>query len=224
MTAAYRLKGIGWFALLAAVALGFYLISLQVAAERKKLDDVTQRISMAKRDIRALETEFDTRANLQQLERWNGDTLALAAPTPAQFVSSDDALAALDPNAPGDPSVRVAALVVPSITPSAPVQLPAPVQVAAAPVVEPPAPMAPQQAVVPATPRPAALPTMQRASLTVAPSGRGAPAMARLVEAARGAAAVAKVRPQAVALLDRQLLSDTTFGDIMSGARREARR
>jgi hypothetical protein len=57
----------------------------------------------------------------------------------------------------------------------------------------------------------------------VAPTGRNAPALARLAEVARGAAAVAKVRPQAVAMLDRKLLSDTTFGDIIASARAEAR-
>ena len=225
MTAAYRLKGIGWFAVLAAVALGFYLVSLQVAAERKKLDDVTFRIADARRDIRALETEFDTRGNMQQLERWNGDTLALVAPTAAQFVPDDAALASLDPNALGQPEVRTAALVMPSITVAAPLAVAAatpPVQVAsstgtvAAPVAAP--------APAPVQPRTVSAPVVQRVALAVAPTGRSAPQVARMVEAQRGAAAVAKVRPQAVALLDRQLLSDTTFGDIMSGARREARR
>ena len=219
MTAAYRLKGIGWLIGLVAVALGFYLISLQVAAERKKLDDVTGRITEARRDIRALETEFDTRANLRQLERWNGDTLALVAPTAAQFVADDTALASLDPNGPGQPEMRTAALVVPALG------MPAPVQTADALPETTPPPAAP--VVAPAVQRVATvppMPTMQRAALTVAPTGRSAPAMARLAEAARGAVAVAKVRPQAVAMLDRQLLSDTTFGDIMSGARREARR
>ena len=81
MTAAYRLKGIGWFGGCVAVVLGFYLVSLQVAAERKKLEGMDRKIEAAERDIRALETEFDTRANLAQLEKWNGETLALAAPT-----------------------------------------------------------------------------------------------------------------------------------------------
>jgi hypothetical protein len=40
----------------------------------------------------------------------------------------------------------------------------------------------------------------------------------------RTAAAVAKVRPEAVAMLDRQLLSDTTLGDILKGAKTESRR
>ena len=79
MMAAHRLRGIGWMAVLVGIVLGFYLVSLRVAAERKKLDDVNGRIAAAERDIRALETEFDTRANLAQLEKWNGDTLALAA-------------------------------------------------------------------------------------------------------------------------------------------------
>lgn len=214
MTAAYRLKGIGWFAVLVGVVLGFYLVSLQVAAERKKLDGMNRAIAAAERDIRALETEFDTRANLAQLEKWNGDTLALAAPVAAQFVSDEAALASLNPNAPGLPGVQTAALVVPAFA----VQ-PEPVQ----PVT--PAPAAAPVALAAAAPvtKPTKAQVATEAAIhTVAPSGRNAPAIARMAEAARATAAVAKVRPQAVAMLDRKLLSDTTFGDIMSGARREA--
>ena len=201
MTAAYRLKGFGWFVGLAAVALCLYLISLQVAAERKRLDDVNGRIALAQRDIRALETEFDTRANMRQLERWNGDTLALAAPTAAQFVSDDAALAALDPTMPTQP-VGIA-LVVPAIG----------------------APAAPQTLTASAaTARPGAAPTLQRAAPAVAPDTHAGPAMARLAEAARGIPAATRARPQTVALLDRQLLSDATVGTIATGARREARR
>jgi hypothetical protein len=88
---------------------------------------------------------------------------------------------------------------------------------------------APAPALVPAVVKVAAAqvprPVLTDAAIrTVAPTGRAAPAIARLAEAARATAAVAKVRPQAVAMLDRQLLSETTFGDIMSGARREAGR
>lgn len=201
MTAAYRLKGIGWFVGLAAVALGFYLISLQVAAERKKLDDVTARIAQARRDLRALETEFDTRANLRQLERWNGDTLALSAPTAAQFVSDDATLSSLDPTAPM-PAVLAATLVVPALGD------PAPVQVALAAV-------------------PAAVSAPIGHTRRVAPqteTARHAAPSARPADVAHAGDAGERVRPQTVALLDRQLLSDTTFGAIASGARREARR
>ena len=83
MAAIYRLKGLGWLSGCAVVAIGFYLVSSQVAAERKRLDQVDRRIVGAERDIRALETEFDVRANLAQLERWNGNTLAL---TTRQFI------------------------------------------------------------------------------------------------------------------------------------------
>ena len=115
MTAAYRLKGIGWFGSCVAVVLGFYLVSLQVAAERKKLDDVNTRIRTAERDIRALETEFDTRANLAQLEKWNGDTLALTAPIAGQFVGDETQLASLDvTRGPAGGAIQTAALLVPS--------------------------------------------------------------------------------------------------------------
>lgn len=214
MTAAYRLKGIGWFAIVVAVALAFYLVSLRVAAERKRLDDVNGRVAAAERDIRALETEFDTRANLAQLEKWNGDTLALAAPSAGQFVRDDAALASLDPNGPVGATVKTAALVVPS----QPAALPAPVVTPAAAV---PAPSADVRLALAST---TSRPTPAVAIEAVAPTGRAAPMLARLAEAARGAAAVARVRPQAVAMLDRKLLSDNTFGDIMAGARAEAGR
>ncbi|MCP3734859.1 hypothetical protein M9979_08245 [Sphingomonas sp. RP10(2022)] len=208
MTAAYRLKGIGWFGGCVAIVLGFYLVSLQVAAERKKLDGMNRKIDSAERDIRALETEFETRANLAQLEKWNGETLSLAAPVAGQFVTDEGALASLDVNqiGVGEPGVQTAALVVPSlptVNPVAPVATPAPavVQVAAA------MPMA-KRAVV----------------IKVAAIEKSAPLIAKLNEAARAKVAVAKVRPQAVAMLDKKLLSDTTLGDILSSARAEARK
>ena len=230
MTAAYRLKGIGWFAVLVGIVLGFYLVSLKVASERKKLDDVNARIAAAERDIRALETEFDTRANLAQLERWNGDTLALAAPSAGQFVRDDAQLASLDPNAagPAGAEVRTAVLVMPSL----PETLPSPAIAPAAPAVAARQPInllpasftrtASTAAGQPVNLLPASL-FRTAAAQAVAPSGRNAPVLARLAEAARAQVAVAKVRPQAVAMLDRKLLSDTTFGDIMAGARAEAR-
>jgi len=211
MTAAYRLKGIGWFGGCVAIVLGFYLVSLQVAAERKKLDGVNQRIESAERDIRALETEFDTRANLAQLEKWNGDTLALAAPTAGQFLPNEAALAAVDVSRLGEPGVQTAALVVPAMPAAAGAATPAPT---AAPAIVPAVAAAAVRvaAAAPATP-----------VIRVAAIDRAAPMIAKLTDAARGAAAVAKVRPQAVALLDKKLLSDNTLGDILSGARAEAR-
>ncbi len=210
MTAAYRFKGIGWFAACVAIVLGFYLISLQVASERKKLDVLNGRIHLAERDIRALETEFETRANLAQLEKWNGDTLALASPTAAQFVPNESALASIDVNQvalPGQPGVQTAALVVPSLSTAAPVATPAPAQATTPQIVQ----------------VAAAMPLAKPAVFKVAAVEKSAPLIAKLNDATRGRDAVAKVRPQAVAMLDKKLLSDTTFGDIMAGARAELR-
>ncbi len=218
MTAAYRLKGIGWFGSCVAVVLGFYLVSLQVAAERKKLDDVNARIQTAERDIRALETEFDTRANLVQLEKWNGDTLALTAPIAGQFVGDEAQLASLDvTRGPPTGAVQTAALLVPS-QPAPVVPLPdaAPTQTAAAAKPNAPAPVVRLAKVD--LPKPQVVKAVsERVVATKTP--KPAP-----IATVRTAAAVAKVRPEAVAMLDRQLLSDTTLGDILKGAKSESRR
>ena len=93
---AQRLRPIGWVAAVAVAALGFYLVSLRVAAERGALESVDMQIVAAKRDIRRLQTELGTRASLRQLERWNGDVLALSAPTADQYLVNETQLAALD--------------------------------------------------------------------------------------------------------------------------------
>jgi hypothetical protein len=232
MTAAYRMKGVGWFGGCVAVVLGFYLVSLQVAAERKKLEAVNGQIRVAYRDIRALETEFDTRGNLAQLERWNGDTLALSAPTASQFVVSEAALASLDVNSLGADGVQTAALLVPSGAGSAVTVPIMPVTAAPAVVKLAPPTVAPVQmaqvtapramnVAIQAASRTALKPVVIRASVSAPRSAEAA-----LVRAAKTErlAAVSKVRPQAVAMLDRKLLSDSTLGDIMSGARSESRK
>lgn len=110
--AAYSFKNFGWFASCVVVALGCYLWTSQVAAERGRLEAIDLSIVRAKQDIRGLETEFQTRANLAQLERWNGDVLALSAPGPQQFLQGETALASLSPGG-AMPAPQQAALVVP---------------------------------------------------------------------------------------------------------------
>lgn len=116
MVATYRLKGLGWLAMASVAAISFYLVSSSAAAERKRLEEVDRRIAAASRDIRALETEFDVRANMGQLERWNGDTLALTIPTARQFVGGETQLASLSSRVDIMPvgETRTAALIVPS--------------------------------------------------------------------------------------------------------------
>lgn len=186
---AYAWKSLGWFLSGLAVALGLLLVPLQVAGERKKLDRTIAAITAARHDIRTLETEFETRANLAQLEKWNGDTLGLVAPGVTQFVRDEAALASIDfsPDSPGRGMVHTAALLVPS--------LPAAVEPASQPVAV---------AANVATPAPAR-------DITRVIDG------VQTVTATRGTT-------QAVAMLDRQLLSETTIGDLLSGARSETRR
>ncbi len=73
-----------------------YMITSQVASERTDLERVDRQILSARKDIRQLQTELGTRASLRQLERWNGEVLALTTPDVDQFVGSERALATLD--------------------------------------------------------------------------------------------------------------------------------
>jgi len=86
-------KPVGWVAAVATAALGCYMLSLNVASERADLARVENEIVLAKRDIRALQTELGTRGRLQQLEHWNADVLALSAPASGQFLRDEFKLA-----------------------------------------------------------------------------------------------------------------------------------
>ena len=112
---ARRFSALGWVAGIASAATGLYLVSLQVAAERAKLEEVEARIVATHREIRQLQTELGTRASLRQLEKWNGESLSLTAPRATQFLGAEYQLAALDrhvPDAVAAPvPVRSAALV-----------------------------------------------------------------------------------------------------------------
>lgn len=185
MVVVSRFRWFGWFVLCVGVILGCYLMSSRVAAERNRLSDVERSIASTERDIRALETEFDTRANLAQLQRWNGDTLKLSAPTAAQYVRDDAQLASLDFG--GSPQVQTAAAVIPS-----------------APLVT---------AKLETTPAAAtdSLPKAKPAKATPAVETAIA-AKPRLQPAS--ASATAKPRAQ-MAMLDRRIMGGSSLGDLM---------
>lgn len=234
MVALYRLKGLGWLSSCAMVAIGFYLVSSQVAAERKRLQTIDVKIASAERDIRALETEFDVRSNLVQLERWNGNTLALTVPTTRQFVRDQVALAGLSPRDmmplhPGGAgsnggAVQTAALIVPSSPLT--VAPPAVVPTSAAPTIV--------KAVVTkpvAAPRYDAVRVAHVVPTPAVPSAPSAPAIAKARVLIRQAIAKADERPsnpdrnvRSVAMVDGALLSAGTLGDLASGARAERNR
>ena len=192
-------KSLGWFLAGVAVALGFLLVPLQVAAERKKLDRTASEILRAKRDIRALETEFDTRASLAQLDKWNAESLGMVAPAADQFVADEAALASIEPTVAGSGPQMA------SFVPAAPVYATtsqAPVATDAAPA-SAPAPAAHESAPAP------------RAAMAAVSQPQPQPA----------ARARNEVRPRAaVALLDRALLDDSVIGDLRSAARAETGR
>ncbi|MBQ1498690.1 MAG: hypothetical protein IIZ38_10270 [Sphingomonas sp.] len=128
-------KGLGWLLCAVVVAPACYMVNSHGAAEQAKLNAMKGAILQARKDIRGLETEFQTRANLAQIERWNGDVLALAAPAPGQYLASETALASLDQPA----QIQNASLIVPAGAPAAR-SVAAVATAAAAPVQAAPAP------------------------------------------------------------------------------------
>lgn len=92
---AHGFKSVFMAASVAGAALGCYLVSLNVASERAKLENVEEKIVLAQRDIRVLQTEIGTRGRLAQLERWNARFIRLSAPSADQFVEGGFQLAAM---------------------------------------------------------------------------------------------------------------------------------
>ena len=89
-------RSVGWVAAVGGAALCCYMLSLQVATERSDLARIEARIVATKQQIRSLQTELGTRGRLSQLEQWNSDVLALAAPASGQFLRDEFTLARLD--------------------------------------------------------------------------------------------------------------------------------
>jgi hypothetical protein len=178
-------KGLGWFLCGVVVAPACYLVNSHGAAEQAKLNATKLAIVQAQRDIRGLETEFNTRANLAQLERWNGEVLALGAPAPQQYLASETALAGLDQQ-PAD--IQVAALVVPS-----------------------------------------GAPALQTAALVVAPAANPVQSAPQSAAPAKSVAQqdgelrrlMKKADRQAIASVDRGVLSASTMEDLQKLAKRE---
>lgn len=231
MIAMKRLKGLGWIALGFLAAIACYLVSLQVAIERNKLGDLNASILAAKRDIRQLETEFTTRASLRQLERWNGEVLALSAPASAQFISDERQLASMDfdlrPDDTGTSPTMLALVSAATLQPElqvavveTPVPTSAPIVTAIARAVVPTAQAAtrdPKPAPVRLAAKPAEKPAAKPAAKPVIKPAKPDPVLQRMAE-------VDTRRAQRVAMLEDRLLGDDTLGDLARAARAEARR
>jgi hypothetical protein len=124
---AHKFRPVVWVVGCAFAATALYTVSLGVASERTRMEDLDQQIAMTQRDIRQLQTEMGTRASLRQLERWNVEALALSAPKAGQFRATESALKSIDGGTlPEDgftpPPVMVAASTRPATSPAAPAE------------------------------------------------------------------------------------------------------
>ena len=178
-------KPVAWVAAIGTAALGCYMLSLQVAAERAELASLDRQVIRAQQDIRSLQTELGTRGRLQQLEQWNAEVLALSAPVAGQFLESGLTLARFDTReGPGQVHERVR-LASAEVAPSAP-----------APAARPPVVQA--RADIPATDP--VRPLLRRASLEISPSVKPAPV--------RTAAPLPRSADSSSSLLDERTLRE----------------
>ena len=105
------LRGIGWAALLGLCCAALFGLSLKVNAVKAEVRQTENRILALRRETLYLETEYETRANQQQLAAWNAVDFGYQAPTAGQYFENERQLAALGKSAgPGAPTpIRVAA-------------------------------------------------------------------------------------------------------------------
>ena len=113
-----RIQNLGWLALVFAVAILLYPLSLNVAALHSDLVRMDQKIMETKREISFLEAELSTRANVQQLEEWNQLLYGYEPPTAAQFLDGERALASLGGAAPVVRPVMVSAAKIDGVEPA----------------------------------------------------------------------------------------------------------
>jgi hypothetical protein len=111
MASASALRRLGWAALLGLCCALLFGLSLKVNAVKSEVRRTENRILAIKRETSYLETEYETRANQQQLAAWNAVDFGYAAPTAGQYLENVRQLAALGkPAGPGAPTpIRVAA-------------------------------------------------------------------------------------------------------------------
>lgn len=107
-----RLRSIGWAALLITCFTLLVALTFRVNAVKSQVRLTERQIVAVKQEKMFLETEFQTRANQQQLKSLNDVEFGYQAPTAGQYLEGERQLADLGkPQAPGAPSpIRVARL------------------------------------------------------------------------------------------------------------------
>ncbi len=227
---AHRFRPVVWVVGCAFAATALYTVSLSVAAERARLEKVDRQIANTQNEIRQLQTELGTRASLRQLERWNSEVLALGAPKAGQFRATETALQTLDggilPASVGAPApVMVAAATAPAPAPANLTQ-PAAGPVQTAQVAQGAKPVAAASKSAPSAAKPAAAPAkpVALASADVRPARAAATSKpAAKATAPKPAASKSEpAKPQRFAMLDRKLVDQRTFSEILVRAASES--
>ncbi|MDN3646025.1 hypothetical protein QWY75_07385 [Pontixanthobacter aestiaquae] len=110
MRAGSRLRQIGWAVALSICVTGFVALTFRVNAVKSEVRLAERTIVALEREKLLLETEFQTRANQQQLANWNRVEFGYQAPTADQYLENERELAQLGmPRAVGAPDpIRVA--------------------------------------------------------------------------------------------------------------------
>lgn len=218
MIAIKRLQNILWILIVAFGALSAYLISLRVATERNAVEALERRIHAVRSNMRYLETEFEARANMRQLEKWNAEDFRYVAPQAAQYLPGERALAHLDGIQPNG-ELYVAPPVMMAMAESETDSPEAAVSRAPSPA---PAQIRQDEAILRAASASAA--TTVPAKVQVKSDAPAVPST-RLAQADRPAASDAVARKAArMAMLDQTLLDDSTLRDIGARAAVEVRR
>jgi hypothetical protein len=108
-----RLRSIGWAFVLSVCFALTMALTFRVNAVKSQVRLAERQIVALKRQKIMLETEFEARANQQQLRALNEVEFGYSAPTPGQYMSGERQLAALGkPAAPDAPEpVRVVSAV-----------------------------------------------------------------------------------------------------------------
>ena len=194
---AHKFRPVVWVVGCAFAATALYTVSLGVASERTRMEDLDQQIAMTQRDIRQLQTEMGTRASLRQLERWNVEALALSAPKAGQFRATESALKSIDGGTlPADgftpPPVMVAAATRPATAPAAPAE----------------------QKIAMASAPAASAPASTSKAVSSKPQATASKTTSNTATAAKA---------QRFAMLDRALVDKRTFNEILVRAESESR-
>lgn len=105
-----RVRSIGWAVILTVCLAMTLALTMRVNAVKSQVSLAERRIVALRLEKQMLETEFETRANQQQLKALNDVEFGYQAPTPGQYLEGERQLAGLakarGPNAPSP--IRVA--------------------------------------------------------------------------------------------------------------------